>query len=112
MFVLAPVAGAARRARCSRSRPCCAVPLAFACGAAAGARWLAERFERLTILPVALASLRATTLRSLALAATGAVALFGSVALGGARDDLLRGIGGFAHSYSADATIWVVGPRR
>ena len=33
-----------------------------------------------TILPVAIMSLKATTLRSLALAATGAVALFGSVA--------------------------------
>jgi len=51
-----------------------------------------------------------TTLRSLALAATGAVALFGSVALGGARNDLLRGIHGFAHSYSADASIWVSNP--
>ncbi len=39
---------------------------------------------------------RRRTLRSLALAATGAVALFGSVALGGARDDLLRGIRSFA----------------
>jgi putative ABC transport system permease protein len=82
------------------------VPLAFA-----GVLWAAaatsERHQRLTILPVALASLRATTLRSLALAATGAVALFGSVALGGSRADLLRGIEGFAHDYSQDATIWV-----
>ena len=46
----------------------------------------------------ALTSLRATTLRSLALAATGAVALFGSVALGGARDDLLRGIKATSHT--------------
>ena len=49
-------------------------------------------------------------MRSLALAGTGAVALFGSVALGGARGDLLRGIEGFAHSYSADASIWVGKP--
>jgi putative ABC transport system permease protein len=56
------------------------------------------------------ASLRATTLRSLALAATGAVAIFGSVALGGARGDLLRGIRMFAHSYAADASIWVGNP--
>jgi len=59
---------------------------------------------------VALASLRASTVRSLALAATGAVALFGSVALGGSRDDLLRGIGTFAHSYVADAQVWVTNP--
>jgi putative ABC transport system permease protein len=82
------------------------VPLAFAAVLRAAAA-IAERRQRLTILPVALASLRATTLRSLALAATGAVALFGSVALGGSRADLLRGIEGFAHGYSRDAAIWV-----
>jgi putative ABC transport system permease protein len=86
-----------------------AVPLAFALVLRAG-HWLARRRERLTLLTLALASLRATTLRSLALAATGAVALFGSVALGGARGDLLRGIGGFARAYSADAPIWVGTP--
>ncbi len=71
---------------------------------------LAEHRQTLTILAVALTSLKATTLRSLALAATGAVALFGSVALGGSREDLLHGIGGFAHSYAADADIWVANP--
>jgi putative ABC transport system permease protein len=86
-----------------------AVPLTFA-GALRLARALAERWEHLTILPVALSSLRATTVRSLALAATGAVAIFGSVALGGGRGDLLRGIQGFAHSYAADASIWVGNP--
>ena len=86
-----------------------AVPLTFA-GVLRAAHALAERVQGLTILPVALSSLRATTLRSLALAATGAVALFGSVALGGARGDLLRGIEGFAHSYAADAAIWVGNP--
>ncbi len=86
-----------------------AVPLAFA-AALAGGRWVARRRQRLTALPVALASLQATTLRSLALAATGAVALFGSVALGGARGDLLRGIRSFAASYVADADIWVSNP--
>jgi len=85
------------------------IPLTFA-GVLGGAHALADRFQELTILPVALSSLRSTTVRSLALAATGAVALFGSVALGGARGDLLRGIEGFAHSYSADASIWVGAP--
>lgn len=83
-----------------------AVPLAFG-GVLHAAAAVAERNQRLTILPVALASLRATTLRSLALAATGAVALFGSVALGGSRADLLRGIQRFAHGYSRDAAIWI-----
>ena len=86
-----------------------AVPLTLA-AVLALVRRLSERFQSLTVLPVALASLRATTLRSLVLAATGAVAIFGSVALGGARADLLRGIERFAHSYTADASVWVINP--
>jgi putative ABC transport system permease protein len=86
-----------------------AVPLMLG-GVLRAMRILAGRFERLVALPVALASLRTTTLRSLALAATGAVALFGSVALGGSRENLLRGIGSFAHSYVAAANIWVTNP--
>ncbi len=70
----------------------------------------AERLPRITILPLALSSLRATTIRSLALAATGAVALFGSIALGGARQNLLSGIRSFARSYVADASIWISNP--
>jgi putative ABC transport system permease protein len=86
-----------------------AVPLALA-GVLGLARALSERREALTVLPVALTSLRTTTLRTLALAATGAVALFGAVALGGARNDLLHGIGEFSRGYSADADIWVTNP--
>lgn len=66
---------------------------------------------KLTVLPLALSSLKATTLRSLALAATGAVALFGSVALGSARNDLLHGLHTFAGAYVADAAIWVLNPK-
>ncbi len=86
-----------------------AVPLAFAV-VLRGADALGERVQRISILPLALSSLRATTLRSLALAATGAVALFGSVALGGSRANLLSGINSFAHSYVADADVWVSNP--
>jgi putative ABC transport system permease protein len=86
-----------------------AVPLVFALVLRLG-RCVAARRPKLTSLPVALSSLQATTLRSLALAATGAVALFGSVALGGSRQDLLRGIDSFASSYVADASIWVSTP--
>jgi putative ABC transport system permease protein len=86
-----------------------ALPLVFAAVlGAAGA--LCDASPRLTSLPIALASLRATTLRSLALAATGAVALFGSVALGGARANLLSGIRTFAHAYVKDAEVWVTQP--
>jgi putative ABC transport system permease protein len=87
----------------------CAVPLALSAAMAACAR-LARWRQTLTAMPVALSSLQATTLRSFALAATGALALFGSIALGGARGDLTRGIAGFAHSYAADAALWVGNP--
>ncbi|HEX5851519.1 MAG TPA: ABC transporter permease, partial [Solirubrobacteraceae bacterium] len=86
-----------------------AVPVTFA-AVLAGARALSERAPRLSTLALALGGVRGTTLRSLALAATGSVALFGSVALGGARSNLLSGIRGFAHSYAADAPIWVGEP--
>jgi putative ABC transport system permease protein len=86
-----------------------ALPLAFVLVLRAAGIAI-ERYRGLTTLPIALASLRATTLRSFALAATGAVALFGSVALGGARENLLGGIGGFAHGYVSDADVWVTEP--
>jgi putative ABC transport system permease protein len=108
VFVLAPSAAILAGAMLALATVL-AVPLAFA-AVLAVARWVCGRRRSLTSLPVALASLQATTLRSLALAATGAVALFGSVALGGSRDDLLRGIHSFASSYVADADIWVSNP--
>ena len=108
LFVLAPSAAILAGAMLAMATVL-AVPLAFA-GVLALARWLGARCQRLTSLPVALASLQATTLRSLALAATGAVALFGAVALGGSRDDLLRGIRSFSSSYVADADVWVSSP--
>jgi len=86
-----------------------AVPVAFSAVLAA-ARGLSERAPTLSTLAMALGGVRGTTLRSVALAATGAVALFGSVALGGARSDLLSGLHSFAHSYAADAPIWVSEP--
>jgi putative ABC transport system permease protein len=86
-----------------------AVPMALA-GVIAVTGLIARRYERLTLLPVALTGLRATSLRSMALAATGAVALFGSTALGGARGDLLRGIGQVAHRFSGGAQLWVISP--
>lgn len=76
-----------------------------------GASGLAARFGGLTSLPVAISALRSTTLRSLALAATGAVALFGSVALGGARQDLLRGIDGYTAHYTSAAAVWALTPQ-
>ncbi len=86
-----------------------AMPMALAAVMRVAA-FLGERYEQLTLVPVALTGLRATTLRSMALAATGAVALFGCMALGGARSDLLRGIGQIAHRFSGNAQLWVISP--
>lgn len=86
-----------------------AIPLAFAVTLRA-ARALTRRSERLTMLPVALASLRCTGLRSLALVTTGAIAMFGCIALGGARGDLLRGLREFAQADVADGQVWVLNP--
>jgi putative ABC transport system permease protein len=86
-----------------------AVPMALA-GVMRVTALLGKRYQRLTLVPVALTGLRATTVRSMALAATGAVALFGSMSLGGARADLLRGIGQVAHRFSNTAQLWVISP--
>lgn len=86
-----------------------AVPLVLATVLHA-AHILATSRPNLTVLPLALTSLRATSTRSLALAATGAVALFGSVALGSSRNDLLRGIDGYTTHYARSAEVWVVNP--
>lgn len=63
--------------------------------------------RRLVLLSLALRELRATTLRSLALASTGAVAVFGAVAIGGARTDLLRGIERYVADYVGTADLWI-----
>ncbi len=85
------------------------VPLALA-GVLGAAGAAAVRYPGLALTSAAITSLRATTVSSLALAATGAVALFGSVALGGSRADLLRGIDGYSTHYVAGANIWVLNP--
>jgi putative ABC transport system permease protein len=74
--------------------------------------WLAERVAsytpRLNMLTVALRALRATTVRSLALAATGAIAVFGCVAAEGSHDDLLHGLYHAYSEYVSTAEVWVV----
>jgi putative ABC transport system permease protein len=82
------------------------VPLMFASVLRLGSA-LAARADRLTTLPVALTAIGTTALRSVALMSTGAVALFGAVALAGARGDLLSGLEGGARAYASDAAIWV-----
>jgi putative ABC transport system permease protein len=52
----------------------------------------------------------ATRLRSLAVAATGAIAVFGSVALQGAHADLQRGLDHTARDLAFTADVWAVAP--
>jgi len=86
-----------------------AIPMTFS-AVVSFAETLTARFDWLNMLSVALLALRATTVRSLALAATGAVAVFGSVAIGGARHDLLQGIARYTDDYVGTADLWVVNP--
>jgi putative ABC transport system permease protein len=84
----------------------CLIPCAFA----AVISLLAPIGERVrgSMLAVALVELRATVTRSIALAAVAALAVFGSITIGGARDDLLSGIDSAIVQYFHAADIWVV----
>lgn len=62
---------------------------------------------RSVVLVVSVGELRTTTTRSLALGATGALALFGSVAVEGAHFDLQRGLDQGAHQINAKADLWI-----
>jgi putative ABC transport system permease protein len=77
---------------------------------------LAVRFcARLQILSTGAAShialielrSRTTRVRSLAIAATGAIAVFGSVSIQGARNSLQRGLDTSAHTIDSAADVWV-----
>jgi putative ABC transport system permease protein len=83
----------------------CLIPLALI----AVVRLLPRLTERVRsgAAVVAVSELRAITTRSVALAAIAAIAVYGSVAIGGARDDLLRGIDQAIAQYHSTADIWV-----
>ncbi len=71
---------------------------------------LVGRLARAVVSPVAhvaVMELRAGRTRAVAIAATGAVAVFGSVAIRGAHDDLLAGLAGAARAVNAPAEVWV-----
>jgi putative ABC transport system permease protein len=59
------------------------------------------------ILPTATVELEATATRSIAVAAIAALAVYGSLAIGGARSDLTRGVATAIHQDSDPAQIWV-----
>jgi putative ABC transport system permease protein len=64
-----------------------------------------ERVDRAPPLVIPVGALRAAPVRSLALAATCAVAVTGALAIGGARDDLLHGLD--QTEYYGTADIWI-----
>ena len=73
------------------------------------ARWLPRISERShsAALIVALTELRATTTRTVALAGIVGLAVYGGIAIGGARNDLLNGIGSATNQYFSTADVWV-----
>ncbi len=83
----------------------CAIPSLFA---AVGRvlRWTGERVRSSALIVVA-SELRVVTTRSVALAGVAALAVYGSVAIGGARVDLLRGLDSNFNEYLRTADIWV-----
>lgn len=83
----------------------CLVPCAFALTLWALAP-LAERI-RGSMLAVAIVELRASTARSIVLAAVAALAVYGSVAIEGAQHDLLRGLDRATVEFFDTADLWV-----
>jgi len=72
------------------------------------AEHVAAYSARLNMLTVAVRALRATTVRSLALAATGAIAVFGCVVAEDSHNDLLHGLYRDYSEYVSTADLWVV----
>jgi putative ABC transport system permease protein len=75
-------------------------------GVARVLEWVAERVRSSSLI-VVVSELRAVTTRSVALAGIAALAVYGSVAIGGARTDLLRGLDGNFAEYLHTAQVWV-----
>lgn len=72
-------------------------------------RALAPLTQRLrgSMLMLAVIELRATATRSVALASVAALAVYGSVAILGARQDLIRGLDDAVSEYLTTADVWV-----
>jgi putative ABC transport system permease protein len=66
-----------------------------------------ERLDRPTVMAIVVGAIRAADVRSLALAATCAVAICGTIAIGGARTTLLDGLSEAYGGYVATADVWV-----
>ncbi len=72
---------------------------------------LARRLKQ-NMLVVALIGARSTMTRSVAVAAIAAIAVFGSITLGGARDDLIRGLFAGYTDHLQTADVWVTSAGR
>jgi putative ABC transport system permease protein len=83
----------------------CAIPSAFA-GVARVLRWAGERVASSSLI-VVVSELRAVTIRTVALAGIATLAVYGSVAIGGARADLIRGLDASFGEYLGTADVWV-----
>jgi putative ABC transport system permease protein len=83
----------------------CLIPAIFTSALAVLAR-VGERIAG-SMLVVAVTELRSTAMRSIALASVAALAVYGSVAIGGARQDLLHGLDAAFAEYLNTAEIWV-----
>jgi putative ABC transport system permease protein len=83
----------------------CLIPVAFT-GAAGVLRRASENISS-SALVLAVRELRTTSMPLVALAGVGALAIYGSVAIGGARHDLLAGLDTNFREYLTTADIWV-----
>jgi putative ABC transport system permease protein len=83
----------------------CLIPPIFAV-TIRGLAGIGARLQR-SMLAVAVMELRATTMRSVALGGVAALAVYGSVAIGGARHDLLTGLDTNFSQYLSSADAWV-----
>lgn len=81
------------------------IPAMFA-GIARALPWMGDHI-RSSALVVAVSELRATSMRAVALAGIVGLAVYGSIAIGGARGDLIRGIDHATAQYFGTADIWV-----
>jgi putative ABC transport system permease protein len=81
------------------------IPAMFA-GIARALPWMGDHI-RSSALIVAVSELRATSMRAVALAGIVGLAVYGSIAIGGARGDLIRGIDRATAQYFGTADVWV-----
>jgi putative ABC transport system permease protein len=75
-------------------------------GVSHGLPWISERIHS-SALVVAVSELRAITARSIAFAGIAGLAVYGNIAVGGARADLIRGLDVNFNEYLSTADIWV-----